>query len=1208
VTTSKQITAFKEQLVLADEQLEEMTPVTTAISALATTLSTAQQQADLLTPTLVTPPVLSVPGAITHLTAAPNGTSVVLSWTNPTGGTGVNIFQNGVKISSPGGVSTHTVTGLAVGTYTFGVQSTNGAGVGPEATIMATVAGVILGSIANQTGTQGTALTIPFSASSGQAPYFYTLVGAGVPGLSIVGAALTGTPTGSGTYTLTVEVTDSTTPTAGTAERTFTLTIAPPSVSGQIIVGGRTGFDAAGEAAWLAQIGATESKSCCLEYTNTGPTWSGVNNLGSELAFGAWTGSKVLKMPMQVTNTPLTWTDVTSGANDQYITPIAQWCYLYGVQNICPGWEFNGNWYPWGCYGNDTTANQEGFVATWIHIWNLFNEVAPGYFHFWWEPDWEGPGPTAMNMDPNTSPYYPGDAYVWGIGFDLYNTWNDGAWPGDATVLAAIESGPQPNWNTYSAYCVAHSKAMVVPEWGISAGGVNGGDDPTYVQNVWNLALATAALGVEVFMLIWNNVGANPWSGYANCTAEITTLLAAAVSAGIVGGNGSAPAAPTGLTAIPAGSTVTLTWVNPIGTTSNIILENGAQIADVTGETTYTVPGLAGGSYSFAVAASNATGTGPATTPVSVTVSSTHINPLLAFTLGGTLTGATVGATQNVLADFAYSAGYTTYAQTGASSVPAGQTLMLSVGALTPSQATAIAQQLVAGGQPNAIIRPMWEMDQNSWFPLWNQTALSAAQFISTWTALVNAMRAVAGANFTFMWCCVGSGPGVPVATGRTQFDTYPGSAYVDYIAIDIFDNLGTVAAATSQVQTVITYASEAGKPWALAEWAVINVDDPAFIVAMAALVTNGTCGLQNYYSFTAFNTDLTTFPKSLAAYEAAFGTTTPQQGLKVTTPGPQSATVGVEYSYVFAATGGSGNYSWAITNQPAGLTLTAATLSGEPTAAVTSQTVTVTVTDTSTNATATATFTFTVAAATSNPSGIPMPTGTVTTAGGTWTPIMSEDFNGTTLNSANWDAPYNDSHPGNQASQGTWLASHVSVSNSMLILQASIDNSFSNPAADNWAFGGVYCAHGLSFGRWEVCMRADPSELIFALALIIGAEWPSPGEVCEIDMIEGASANGTTFPAVGFTTHYGSAPSQIQYQEYASWNEWNVVALEFTESTISYYLNGTLVTTFANPAPNASQQTMYLTLQNQLEEGPPPGGTPSAQQQVDWVVIYEPA
>jgi hypothetical protein len=139
-----------------------------------------------------------------------------------------------------------------------------------------------------------------------------------------------------------------------------------------------------------------------------------------------------------------------------------------------------------------------------------------------------------------------------------------------------------------------------------------------------------------------------------------------------------------------------------------------------------------------------------------------------------------------------------------------------------------------------------------------------------------------------------------------------------------------------------------------------------------------------------------------------------------------------------------------------------------------------------------------------SNPSGIAMPVGSLTTAGGSWTQVMADDFLGTKLDSTNWDAPYNDSHPGGDPGQGTWLASHVSVSDSMLILNASVDNSYSNSSAGNWAFGGVYSAYGQPFGRWEVCIRADPLDAVYILALIIGGEWPSAGEVCEIDFIAG--------------------------------------------------------------------------------------------------------
>jgi hypothetical protein len=90
------------------------------------------------------------------------------------------------------------------------------------------------------------------------------------------------------------------------------------------------------------------------------------------------------------------------------------------------------------------------------------------------------------------------------------------------------------------------------------------------------------------------------------------------------GGTGTAPAAPTGLTATgQTSSSVSLSWTAPSGTvTGYYVYRGGTQVGSVTG-TTDTVTGLsASTTYSFTVAAYNSVGTGPQSSSVSATTSS----------------------------------------------------------------------------------------------------------------------------------------------------------------------------------------------------------------------------------------------------------------------------------------------------------------------------------------------------------------------------------------------------------------------------------------------------------------------------------------------------------------------------------------------------------------------------------------------------------
>ena len=202
---------------------------------------------------------------------------------------------------------------------------------------------------------------------------------------------------------------------------------------------------------------------------------------------------------------------------------------------------------------------------------------------------------------------------------------------------------------------------------------------------------------------------------------------------------------------------------------------------------------------------------------------------------------------------------------------------MLAVGALTPAQATAIGTILADNGQPDAIIRPMWEMNQGSWYPLWNENAMSAATYKATWIAMVDAFRSVPGTDFKFDYD-INAGTGNNV-NGRSNFDSYPGNAYVDYIGEDIYDNTDSVAAAQAEITEMTNFAQMMGLPWSLPEWGMNGPnDDPAFVNMISAETNLPTCWEEALFSepwsSSGLGSNLLDLPNSLAAYEADFGST----------------------------------------------------------------------------------------------------------------------------------------------------------------------------------------------------------------------------------------------------------------------------------------------------------------------------------------------
>jgi len=202
-----------------------------------------------------------------------------------------------------------------------------------------------------------------------------------------------------------------------------------------------------------------------------------------------------------------------------------------------------------------------------------------------------------------------------------------------------------------------------------------------------------------------------------------------------------------------------------------------------------------------------------------------------------------------------------------------------------------LAQNLVAAGESNAYLRLGWEFDGN-WYA-WNATnPTDEANFAAYFRQIVTAMRSVAGENFKFVW-----NPDADTFT-NSGYDValaYPGSAYVDVIGLDAYDQVWvspqTPANAWNQaigpeLNAAHAFAASQGKPLALTEWGSIIRsdghglgDDPTYINNMIAWMKNPANDVifETYFDSglgSALDADLTggEFPASLAAFKADLG------------------------------------------------------------------------------------------------------------------------------------------------------------------------------------------------------------------------------------------------------------------------------------------------------------------------------------------------
>ena len=217
-----------------------------------------------------------------------------------------------------------------------------------------------------------------------------------------------------------------------------------------------------------------------------------------------------------------------------------------------------------------------------------------------------------------------------------------------------------------------------------------------------------------------------------------------------------------------------------------------------------------------------------------------------------------------------------------------------------------LAQNLVSQGLSNAILRLGWEFNGN-WYNWSVANPTDAANFAAFWRNIVTSMRSVSGQDFSFLWNPNGSGP-----TTYTPDEAYPGSAYVDYIGTDIYDNCWCTpqtpqnawSAQLSQpwgLNWLASFAAQEGKPIAFPEWSDDFRsdghglgDDPYFINQFASWIASNNVAFTDIFAFDGPDqqNDITdgSFPNALAAFKADFGGASATLGNPSPSPAPAPA------------------------------------------------------------------------------------------------------------------------------------------------------------------------------------------------------------------------------------------------------------------------------------------------------------------------------
>jgi hypothetical protein len=204
-------------------------------------------------------------------------------------------------------------------------------------------------------------------------------------------------------------------------------------------------------------------------------------------------------------------TQGATGKFDHYFRTVAQNIVRAGfpVSIIRPGWEFNGNWFPWSAQGCASA-----YVTYFRNIVTTMRSVTGAHFTFEWNPTI---GDLGVG---NLSKYYPGDNYVDDIGLDVYDI-EQGTYPGaKAEFRHMLTERYGLNWLTL--FATSHDKPVVLPEWGLgwgtcSASGqpitatnqqVCGGDNATWVNLMANWIQAHHVVEATYWDFSTSSVGA----------------------------------------------------------------------------------------------------------------------------------------------------------------------------------------------------------------------------------------------------------------------------------------------------------------------------------------------------------------------------------------------------------------------------------------------------------------------------------------------------------------------------------------------------------------------------------------------------------------------------------------------------------------------------------------------------------------------------
>ncbi|GCE16009.1 glycoside hydrolase family 16 protein [Tengunoibacter tsumagoiensis] len=227
-------------------------------------------------------------------------------------------------------------------------------------------------------------------------------------------------------------------------------------------------------------------------------------------------------------------------------------------------------------------------------------------------------------------------------------------------------------------------------------------------------------------------------------------------------------------------------------------------------------------------------------------------------------------------------------------------------------------------------------------------------------------------------------------------------------------------------------------------------------------------------------------------------------------------------------------------------------------------------------------------------PTPTPKPTAPVVSDNPSWTLILSDDFNGTTLGSS-WGT-YNGPHGGGKS---YYDPSEISVSNGMVHIQA--ERKTTNGLL--YTTGGM-AAFGLSqvYGKYEMRVKLPHGKGLDPYAIL----WPKSDQpnTAQVDLFESPPVDKTTL----YCTNHGVDGTSGQVTANGQFaDDFHILTYEWLPNKITFSVDGVLQGAITNRIPDFPMWLgLAISSGDAFTGDPDPTTVFPVTMDIDWVHIYK--